>query len=82
VADGDLLILGSAGPWHAVPAGCHLTAIHREFTQLEGVQLCPGKVAWALQAPSHPHAAWAFIICATEPLFPVSWEPGRLTQVS
>lgn len=51
MADGDLPVPGSAGPWHAVPAGCHLTAIHRELTQLEGVQLCPGKGAWALPLP-------------------------------
>lgn len=51
MADGDLRVPGSAGPRHAVPAGCHLTAVHRELTQLEGVQPCPGEAAWALPLP-------------------------------
>ena len=58
MAEGDLPVLGSAGRWHAVPAGCHLTAIHRQLTQLEGVQLCPvhsGLCGSGTEHPAHAH---------------------------
>lgn len=62
-------------------------AIHRELTQLERVQLCQmSSLGPASHAGTfHPHAAWAFIICATEPLkstVPGAWQahPGLLRK--